>query len=106
VLLTILITLRRSHTDNSANRSKILLLAIPLFLFLGVQIFLALPYDIHSRIRTWIYVRNFDVARSENRGTDFCSFRFGEKVTMTRVNEIRWQLRGVSRSQCPPRNLR
>jgi hypothetical protein len=99
VLLTILITLRRSHTDNSANRSKILLPAIPWFLFLGVQIFLALPYDIHSRIRTWIYVRNFDVARSENRGTDFCSFSFGEKVTMTRVNEIRWQLRGVSRSR-------
>jgi hypothetical protein len=99
LLLTLLLTLRRSHADNFASRSKIGLLAIPWFLFLGVQIFLALPYDIHSRIRTWIYVRNFDVARSENRGTDFCNFRFGEKVTMTRVNEIRWQLRGVSRSR-------
>jgi hypothetical protein len=99
VLLTILITLRRSHADNFASRSKIRLLAIPWFLFLSAQIFLALPYDIHSRIRTWIYIRDFDVARSENRGTDFCNLRFGEKVTMTRVNEIRWQLRGVSRSR-------
>jgi hypothetical protein len=99
VLLTLLITLRRSHADNFASRSKIRLLAIPWFLFLGVQIFLALPYDIHSQIRTWIYVRNFDTLKEENRGTDFCKINFGEKVSITRVNEIRWQLRGVSRSR-------
>ena len=99
VLLTLLITLRRSHADNFASRSKIRLLAIPWFLFLSAQIFLALPYDIHSQIRTWIYVRNFDMLKEENRGTDFCKINFGEKVSITRVNEIRWQLRGVSRSR-------
>ena len=99
LLLTILFTLRRSHSDSFAIRSKVRLLAIPWFIFLGAQIFLALPYDIHSRIRTWIYVYNFDVTQSEKRGTDFCNFHFGEKFRAARVDEIRWQLRGVSRSR-------
>lgn len=99
ILISIMTVFRGSRRYNAGPESKLKYLTIPWILILGVQIFLTLPYEIHSRIRTWRYIRNFDVAKVERKGTDFCSIDFGENVHINRVNKIRQMLGGVSRSQ-------